>query len=277
MIILNNIRWISYQGVLVPDEIPDKDINLKTEEIKYLLKKSGTYFIRWETNFDCGYETEYWHIIKDKVSTLESLSGNTRHNIRRGLNRCIIKKIPAKEVAEFGYESYIKAFRKYNTFIKPETNDEFIKNILKKENDPEWEFWGVWNLEQKMIAYAINRVSDNRCFYKTTKFHPDYLKLYTSDALFFIMNTHYLDERSMKYVDDGPRSLSHQTNIQEYFINKFEFRRAYSRMHIVYNPKVRFAVKSLYPLKNFLSKNNSSIASKLNVLMKHEEIRRSFK
>jgi hypothetical protein len=276
LILLNNIKWINYQGVLVPDELPDKEISLTRQEMNYLLKKSGTYFLRWETDFDCGYETEYWHIIKDNVSTLESLSRYTRHNIRRGLKRCIIKKVSADVVATQGYDCYISAFRKYDTFIKPESETEFVDKITEKENNPEWEFWGVWNSDQKMIAYGINRIKENRCIYITSKFHPDHLKLYPSDALFYVMNTHYLEQRGMQYIDNGPRSLSHQTNIQDYFINKFNFRKAFSRMHIAYNARIKLAVTALFPFRKIVEKSKSAAARKLTVLLRHEEIRRSF-
>lgn len=276
MILLNGIKWINYQGVLVPDEIPDKIIRPSRDDIHFLLKESGAYFIRWETDFDCGYETEYWHIIKDEASPLEALSGNARSNIRRGLRRCIIKKVDAQVIAKEGYETYIRAFGNYDTFIKPETKEEFISNILKGENKAEWEFWGVWNMENKMIGYTINNIIEDRCFLRTIKFHPEFLKLYPSDALFYTMNMHYLNERGIKYIDDGPRSLSHRTNVQDYFLTKFKFRKAYSKLNIAYSPGVKIIVNLTYPFRKIVSKINISTAEKLSVLLKHEEIRRSF-
>ena len=253
---------------MVPDEIPDKDIKLTKEEINFLLKESGTYFIRWESNFDCGYETEYWHIIKDESSPIESLSRYTRHNIKRGLKRCIIEKTDARIIADEGYESYSKAFERYDTFIRPETEDEFAANILEKENNPEWEFWGVWDHDHRMIAFSINNVVENRCFYRTSKLHPDYLKLYPGDALFYVMNEYYLSERGVKYIDNGPRSLSHKTNIQEYFLTKFNFRKAYSQLHIAYNPKIKILINCTFPFRKILNKSSVPLVEKLSVVLK---------
>lgn len=276
MLKVNDIKWRLYQGVLIPDEPPDKEIKITTQQIKYLLKTSGAYFIRWISNFDCQNKTEFWYVIKDSSSQLDSLSQNTRHNVRRGLKRCIIEKIPAEIVAKEGYESYIQAFNKYETFIKPETKEEFEYNILSKTKNPRWEFWGIWNSDKKMIGYSINEIFEDSCSYATTKFHPHYLKLYPSDSLFFTMNSYYINDRKMKYINDGPRSLSHKTNIQDYFINKFDFRRAYCRIHIYYSPKIKVLVNLFYPFSKIIRLINLNLTNKLDVLLKHEEIRRSF-
>jgi hypothetical protein len=207
---------------------------------------------------------------------LDTLSQNTRHNVRRGLKRCKIQKVSADILANEGYETYIEAFNKYETFIQPESPQTFKENILSKYDDPKWDFWAVWNQEGKMIAYSINEIYGTSCSYATTKFHPNYLKLYPSDSLFFTMNTYYINEKKMEYINDGPRSLSHKTNIQEYFINKFNFRKAFCRMHVHYSIKIKFLVIISYPFKNIIKLLNLNISNKLLVLLKHEEIKRYF-
>ncbi len=90
------------------------------------------------------------------------------------------------------------------------------------------------------------------------------------------MNKYYLNEKNFLYVSDGARSLSHQTNIQDFLIRKFRFRKAYCRLHIVYRKDIEFLVNVLYPLKNIIYKSNNKILQKIGVLLKHEEIRRSY-
>ncbi|UFS62402.1 GNAT family N-acetyltransferase [Sulfurimonas sp. HSL-3221] len=276
MIMLNGIPWVDYQGTLIPDTAPHTRVELSDTEARDLLRRTGAYFIRWVSDFDCAHETAFWHVIKDGESRLEALSGNTRHNVRRGLKRCTIRQTDAETVASQGYAAYSKAFAKYETFIEPQSEVLFAQSILGLKVDPQWEFWGVWNDEGRMIAYSMNKIQEGACLYKTTKFDPEYLRLYPSDALFFTMNSHYLNERGLRYIDDGARSISHETNIQEYFIQKFHFRRAYCRLNIIYSPKVHLAVTLLYPFRKLFAGLKHPLAGKIGVLLKHEEIRRSF-
>lgn len=276
MIIQNNIEWLNYQGVLIPNVPPHISITLSRSDINTLLKQSNAYFIRWNSNWDCKTPTEFWHVIKDSKPSLESLSSNTRHNVRRGLKRCQFKKTTVDALIKEGYNVYLQAFNQYQTFITPQTKVEFIENLQSLSRKSGWEFWEARNADGQLIAYSINLVRDHVCEYKTTKFDPDFSNNYTSEGLFYTMNDYYLNELQLTYIDDGSRSLSHQTNIQDYFINKFGFRKAYCKMNIAYAFKTKLAVTLLYPFKPLLEKMSSGVIQKIVVLLKHEEIRRSF-
>jgi hypothetical protein len=276
MIELQGVTWRNYQGALMPVGAPHIRIELSNDEIAHLLKTSGAYFIRWVSDFDCRRETAFWYVIKDGKSSLEALSANTRSKVRRGLKHCSVKKTDAVTIARQGYPVYQKAFSRYDTFLQPAAKENFQKQISNLQDNPEWEFWGVWNKKGDLIAYSQNRIENGTCNYSTIKFDPDYLKLYPSYALFFEMNNHYLNQLGLKYVNDGARSISHNTSIQEFLIDKFKFRKAYCRLNIAYNPKIKMAVRLLYPFRRLLAACNFSVTNKLSVLLKHEEIRRSF-
>lgn len=272
----NNIKWINYQGVLIPDVAPHIKIILTKKDTQHLLAVSGAYFLRWVSNWDCSESTEFWHVIKDGSSSLEELSGNTRHNVRRGMKRCQFTKVDIDVILEEGYAVYIKAFMYYETFIEPMTKEAFLTDILALQNQEEWDFWEARNDEGQMIAYSINKVYHNMCAYKTTKFDPDFQRLYTSEGLFYTMNSYYLNECGVKYIDDGSRSLSHQTAIQDYFIHKFKYRKAYCELHMEYTSKIKLVVNILFPFRRWIEKSEHPIAQKITVLLRHEAIRRSF-
>ena len=105
---------------------------------------------------------------------------------------------------------------------------------------------------------------------------PNYLKLYPSYALFYTMNQYYLDEKRFDYVNDGARSISHETNIQEFLIKKFKFRKAYCNLNIIYSPKIKFILSIIYPFKSIISLLKFGPFVKINILINQEEIRRSY-
>ena len=90
------------------------------------------------------------------------------------------------------------------------------------------------------------------------------------------MNQYYLNENNFRYVNDGARSISHETNIQTFLIDKFRFRKAYCKLNIIYSTKVRLLLSLIYPFRLILVFLNFGIFIKLNILLKQENIRRSY-
>ena len=81
-------------------------------------------------------------------------------------------------------------------------------------------------------------------------------------------------KKKIKYVNDGARSIAHDTNIQEFLIKKFKFRKAYCKLNVIYRWDVGIAVKILYPFKSSIDKFNNKVFNKLSVLLRQEYIRR---
>lgn len=272
--IFKNIAWKYYHGALLPQVAPHIKIELTDKEAKELLKLSNAYFLRYVSDWDREEQSQFWYVIKDSFGRLEELSSNTRSKIRRGLKHCSVKKVTQEVIANEGYEVYRQAFKNYNTYIEPTDRETFVQDILGFRK---CDFWAVYKKnEDKMIAYSQNFIEENSVNYSTIKFHPEYLKLYPSYALFFTMNQYCLENKNFLYVNDGARSISHDTNIQIFLIDKFKFRKAYCRLHIVYRWDIGLAVKVLYLFRSFMPKINSKIFNKISVLLKQEEIRRSF-
>jgi hypothetical protein len=265
------IEWYYYQGALLPRVPPHYEVNLTSKEQKELLKKSKALFLRYTNEWDRD-GGEFWYVIKDKKEGLDSYKSKIRNQIKKGLNNCIVKKVDKEIIADSGYEVYKEAFNGYNTFHKPIPEDRFKKSILSS-ND---EFWAVYDKEDILIAYGNNFIEESVCQYNSMKFNPNYLKLYPSYALIYEMNSYYLNEMNILYVNDGARSIAHNTNIQDFLIQKFNFRRAYCRLNVVYRKDIDILIKLLYPLRKLIYIFNNNIFDKISILLKQEEIRRSF-
>lgn len=134
-------------------------------------------------------------------------------------------------------------------------------------------FWGVFEKESnKLIAFAENVIREGGVIYGSMKFDPSYLKLYPSYALIHTMNQYYLEECKFKYVSDGPRSLSHETKIQDMLIRKFNFRKAYCKLNPAFSPLLKVAVSILYPFRKIIYSINQKHFKELSVVLKMAEI-----
>ena len=265
------MKWYFYHGALLPRIKPHENLLLDKSDQKQLLELSRAYFIRWCGEWDRG-EGEFWYVIKDEKEDLQAYKSKVRNQIKKGLKNCHVKRVENSFIAKEGYRVYSNAFIKYDTFIKPLSKEEFGKSILDSSD----EFWAVFDKEKRVIAYANNIIEENVCHYNSIKFDPAFLHLYPSYALIYVMNQHYLNERDFRYVNDGSRSISHQTNIQEFLIQKFRFRKAHCRLHIAYRKDIDIMVKALYPFYPFMKRVKGGVFAKINTLLQHEEIRRSF-
>ena len=88
------------------------------------------------------------------------------------------------------------------------------------------------------------------------------------------MNKYYLEEKKIKYVSNGTRSISHQTNIHDFLIEKFKFRKAFCKIELVYKRKINFLVKFLYPCRIIFSLIPMNFFRKIYIVLFQEEIKR---
>lgn len=277
---LNGILWREYNRMVVPLGPVKLSYTISKEEVKYLLYKfPKSLMVRLTDGFSHSTENlldNCWYaVVCYKFKELDELSANTRSKIRRGLKNCRVEKIDANLIANYGFDVYVSAFERYKDVKKPFITDEKIyqKRILAtKKFDDIVHYWGVF-YNNKLIAYSENFIYDNiEAAYSTIKFHPDFLKLYPSYALIFEMNKFYLRDSRFEYVNDGFRSILHQTNVQNYLIQKFDFQKRYTNLSIFYRWYLSIYLSLTYPIRNFLSKLNSKLAG----LYKLEEIRREY-
>ena len=151
---------------------------------------------------------------------------------------------------------FISAFSRYKGVKKPKNTElEFGNNIMETRSfDDIVHYWGIFS-EGKMIGYSTNYIFDNiEANYFSILFHPSYLKLYSSYALFYTMNKYYLQEKDFKYVNDVFRSILHETEIQDFLQRSFLFKKAYTNLYVIYNNYFNYLINILKPVRPLLEK-----------------------
>ena len=259
----------TYQHGVIFRGAPHTEYELSPEDCKQLLAFHKGLFIRNTFDWDCKGPTSFWYIIQDHPISLEDLHPKCRNQVRRSLKTLIIQRINSEKIIEDGYNVYKAAFRRYKIKTSSPMSRELWENIVNKTDD--MEFWGAYDRESgKMIAYAEVLIQSNAAKYTALKAIPeDMNRTYPFYGLLFEMNKYYIEEKKLLYVTDGARSVSEHSNIQA-FLEKFNFRRAYCRIHVTYIWWLGIVVSLLYPFRRFLGKNN-----KLSYLLRFEAINRN--
>ena len=267
-----DINWDRNRIMLVPAEPPHKVVQLEQDECRELLSTRKVSFIRWTTGWDLAESTSFWYVIKDQYDGINEFSRNTRSKIRRGLKRNSIRQITREELKNEGFNVYKAAFLNYNTLLDPLNEKEFYERIDGLQDDI-YDLWGVYR-DNKLIAYTEIRKLGRVRNTSITKFHPDYLKDYPSYALFYTLIDYYLSSPGVSYITNGTRSIFHKTNIQDFLISKFNYRKAYCKLHVYYKPAVKWMINLLYPFNPLISKIPLVIFQKLSMLLTQEYFRR---
>ena len=248
----------------------------RNDLVRLLSIKKNVLFVRWESEFDCPTQTSWWHVINDNPASahISEYSSNTRSKIRRGNKKFYCHTVDREFIISNGYSVYKKACESYDTDEPCLSRKEFNRSVYSLH--PNTEFWGVFAIKNgSLVAFSENYIEDHACFINTIWCDPLAMREYCSYSLFFSMNEYYLLQKNFSYVSDGARSLSHATNIHEFLISKFGFRKAYSKLNVIYHPLLAVILSFLFPFRQFLQLFDHCSVRKLSVLFKMEQIRRS--
>ncbi|MBR1809794.1 MAG: hypothetical protein IJ776_10470 [Paludibacteraceae bacterium] len=245
-----------YKHAWVYSHAPHMETCLTDKQIGSLLQKGG-WLVRNTFNFDQKQTTSFWFVIKDSFNSMAELSSNTRNQVRRGLNNFTIRIIDRTNMLTDGYKILCQANASYRIPTNTPSQHQFNDRITL--SDTLTEFWGAFNNKNELVAFAINHIEDNCCNYQTLKAYPEALKNYVYYALIYKMNEYYLQNKKLSYVYDGARSITEHSNIQQFLIQKFNFRKAYCSIKITYCWWLKIAVKIIYPFRTLV--NNNSVTA----------------
>lgn len=262
--------WKYYNHAAIPVSAPHENPDMSPLEDKSIWKMQGTPLLaRWTTDFDCGYETNWWYLIRKAPFDITDVSAKEQKSIRQALKKSYAKKIKIADYIDELYACYLSAFSQYENADNLKPWDRFIER-----NDPAVECWAGFDAEtDKLIGYMTVIVHDVYAEIQTAKFDPAFFKRQVSDALYYTVLSHYLGECEKLYMSSGSRNINHKTGTQEYKIRRFGYQKAYCHLHVEYNPKIKPVIKFLYIFRKLLAKlDKITRVHQINAVLLMEEL-----
>lgn len=244
------MQYSLYKKAWVYTGEPHTEQRLTTEQMRCMLKQGGL-FVRNCYDFDRSQETSFWYVIKDHFGGMDELSSRVRNKIRKSQKYFEIRKIDKEEMLQHAYAVHARACLHYKVKADLISEENFHKRILN--NGENYEYWGVWDKNTGcLVAFSINACYAESVEYETFKADPAYLTggYYPFYGLLYEMNRYYLEEKKVKYVNDGARSITEHSNVQPFLIEQFKFRKAYCKLQIAYVTWLRIFVFLLYPFRS---------------------------
>ena len=273
----NDCKWIYYNHAAIYADDPRNEVDTRMIDSGDIWKIPGKPILaRWTTEFDCGYETNWWYVIKDNPLVIDDLKKKRRYEIKKGLKNFEVKQINPFDYKEDIYNVFIKAQQSYGKKNQILTaKEEFTKKMEKWDK---YIVYGAFFLEDNTLCgYSLLEQNGQYLGLNVLKTIPDYEKYAINSAIVAQILFDYEDYiKSGGYICDGARNINHETFFQDYLEKYFEFRKAYCKLQIAYNPKYKIIIKILYPFRKLLRKlDNVRVIHNINGVMKMEEIKRS--
>ena len=240
---------------------------LTRSQARELLAQLGGWWVSWTEGFGAPAANSGWHaVICRQFVPLDKMPAKRRYEVNRGLKNCEVRRVDAAEIARHGYEVHAAALRSYDRGSAPNlpTPEQFAKRVQTDTPFADIKHhWAVYHAG-RMIAFA-------QCYlhgrtevdYTLIKLHPQHLNLYPAYALIHRMNEYYLGAQGFAYVNDGWRSIFHETGVQDFLIQKFNFEKAPANLRVRFRQPLATLLQVSTPLHPVLSRVDNRLKALL--------------
>ena len=167
--------WVSRGGRKLLTYIgPPLKENLESQAVQEFLHKKRAWGAMWNYDHDYTEEGPWYRCMCDTVDydVSKIKSKNARHNVNRGLKRCVVRQVRYPWLADNGYEVYVNATSRYSSF-RVESKDEFKERMEGYAKVPGTEAFGVL-VDGKLVAYKTLFICGQSVRGDTARFDPAY-------------------------------------------------------------------------------------------------------
>lgn len=269
--------WKYYNHAMIPTTAPHEMPDLKPVDDGSIWKIGCgiTFLVRWSSDWDCGYETEWWYCIKDTPFDISALKSKRRYEINKGNKNFSVKKINPKKYENDLYRITLLAYSGWPEKYRPKVEKASFHECIDAWSESDV-FAGFSIETGEMAGFALLIDYESYVEFSVLRVNPDAEKLAINAAMVAGVLDYYKDRFDGKfYINDGSRAIRHETAFQDYLEKYFDFRKAYCRLNVKYKKGFGCVVKILYPFRKHISAD-SKIGSKICGILMMEEIRRSF-
>lgn len=251
------------------DVSPHRQKKVSHEEALRLLCEYKTKILCNTYDFDCIEETSFWWVMKDRNCFQKVYSKKVSKYIMKANEKFIIGPISKERLIKQGYEVRRSSFKRYkNKDFNIESQDKFIEEVQNYGDN--WIFYGCIDKDTDLLqAYSIIEIVDDVAFYRSSKANlSDFSSYYPMYGLYDKRDRDLVLSGIVKYGISGARTLSKHSEIQDFLINKLNYRKAYCKLQVEYSLILKLIVLLLYPFRKYIS------SFRVKALLNLEDIRR---
>lgn len=267
--------WRYYNHAAVPACAPHEmpDLTPIKKGTVWRIRGGIPLLARWTVDWDCGYETGWWYVIKDTPFDINAMKSKRRYEVNKGNKFFEIIKINPVQYADDLLRLTIAAYSGWPEKYRPRVDrEQFLKGV------------GGWGAKDVFVAmnketrradgYALLSDQGPYIEFSVLRTDPSVERLAVNAAIISgILNYYQNRFDGIFYISDGSRSIRHETAFQDYLEKYFGFRKAYCRLRVVYRPGFRLPVICLRHLKDILKKwDGIGAIHQINAVLRMDEL-----
>lgn len=267
--------WRYYVYAAIPTTAPHMPVDLTPVEDGRIwsVDDQKPLLVRYTSDFDCGYETNWWYVIKDTPFDLSALKAKRRYEITKGIKNFEVRQIVPQEYAETLYEVAYASYQQYPAAYRPRIDrDEYVQSV---QDWVDCQCYGAFDRETgELCGYALLYPDGKYMDFRVMKTVPASERKGINAALTYgILEACNDFLATGGYLCDGSRNINHETAFQDYLEKYFGFRKAYCKLHIRYKGIMGLAIKCAFPFRNALRRlDGIGVIHLVNGLLKMEEM-----
>jgi hypothetical protein len=195
-------NWKYYNHAAIPTTQPHEDVDMAPLKDGTIWKMPGKPILaRWTSDFDCGYETNWWWCIKDNQFDIMKLNSKRRYEVKKGIKNFMVKEIQPLEYVDEIYDVTCSAFASWPLKYRPVTDEnKFKENIKTWVNN---RVVAAFTIEKNVFAgYAFLTDYDEYSEFNMLRVNPEYERQGINAALVNGIN------RRILYIRWGTQHIS---------------------------------------------------------------------
>ena len=232
---------------------------------------------RWTSEFDCGHETNWWYVIKDEPFDISTLKSKRRYEINKGKKNYLVRLIgDVNHYKDDLFAITIAAYSSWPKKYRPTVDREFFLKSLNQWS--KYIVYGAFTVDsEKLSGYAYLKDMGTYYSFVSLRVMPESEKMGINAAIVAKILEDYTEKGDFnKYICDGERGINHEANFQNYLEKYFDFRKAYCKLNISYNPWIKWGISVLFHFRGILKKfDGIGFVHQINSVLNMENICRS--
>ncbi len=209
---------------------PHKRFDLPPGEAAIIFKsRPNVWGLRYLTAEENAANSSIW--VCRRPYDLSCLNGKSRNQVRRGLERCIVRRIDADELGRLGAEAQSDTLRRHGQKQVPMGFDRALRA------SPAFQAWGAF-VDERLAAYLLVLLTDGWAHIMVNRSADSYLRLYPNNAVVYTAVLDLLSRPEIGAVSYGWEPLIPHESLEHFKLN-MGFVRAPVKQCIVLHPWLR--------------------------------------
>ncbi len=257
--IQGNTFYLLYGKILQPQLV--KPLSLSCEAIGALLRETGALMARWVEQLSAR-PMHLWYVVLTEFHPIEDYQSRVRTYIRSGHKNFVFEQ--TRDIGQI-VRSVISVDNRL-AFAQKKNAEEVGQHVRSLPVEYQW--WLLKDREGQSLGYVLLYVAGDQVQVRTIHIVE---RAKRKGAAYFVnyrLSEIFLQDRGVRMIIYGLRSLEHQSNVQQWLEEKMFYSRLYVKIKVCLSPRGKIIYTLFRPMMFLLKSLPFSSIRKIYAFMR---------